>query len=90
MPLSPITRAAVVIFSELGFAVSLRFVIFFYRFLLGNSRRRIADICAFNVTESKQIQTCLISLDVNPSSGKMATSKRITPIGLISAHIIER
>ena len=45
----------------------------FDRFLLGNSRRRIADICAFNVTESKQIQTCLISLDVNPSSGKMAT-----------------
>ena len=58
--------------------------------LLGNSRRRIADICAFNVMESKQIQTCLISLDVNPSSGKMAKSERITSIGLISAHIIER
>ena len=28
IPLSPITRAMVVIFSELGFAVSLRFVIF--------------------------------------------------------------
>ena len=62
----------------------------FDRCLLGNSRRRIADICAFNVTQSKQIQTCLISLDVNPSSGKMATSEKITSKGLISAQIIER
>ena len=46
--------------------------------------------CAFNVTEIKQIQTCSISLDVNPSSGKMATSEKITYIGLISAHIMER
>ena len=67
MPLSPITRATVVFSSELEFAVSLRFVIF-DRFLLGNSRRRIADICAFNVTEKgKQIQTCLISLNRNQS-----------------------
>ena len=58
MPLSPITRATVVFSSELEFAVSIRFVIF-DRFLLGNSRRRIADICALNVTEKgKQIQTC--------------------------------
>ena len=62
----------------------------FDRLLLGSCRRRIADICVFNVTESKQIQTCLISLNVNPSSGKMATSERITSIGLILAHIIER
>ena len=38
----------------------------------------------------KQIQTCLISVDGSPSSGKMVTSEKITSIGLISAHIIER
>ena len=38
----------------------------------------------------KQIQTCLISVDGSPSSGKMVTSEKITYIGLISAHIIER
>ena len=37
-----------------------------------------------------QIQTCLISLDGNPSSGKLATSEKITSIELTSAHIIER
>jgi len=63
----------------------------FDRFLLGESQRRNVDICAFNVTErGKQIQTCLISLDGNPSSGKIATSEKRTSIGLISAHILER
>ena len=58
MPLSPITRATVVIFSELVFAVSFT-VSSFDRFLLGDSGRKNADICAFNVTErGKQIQTC--------------------------------
>ena len=38
----------------------------------------------------KQIQTCLISLDGNPSSEKMATSEKITFIGLMSVNIIER
>ena len=60
------------------------------RFLLGDSRRRNADICAFNCTERvRQMQICLISLGGNPSLGKMATSEKITSIGLISAHIIE-
>ena len=89
MPLSLITRATVVIFSELVFAVSFT-VSSFDCFLLGNTGRKNADICAFNVTErGKQIQTCLISLNRNPSSGKMATSERITYIGLLWAHIVE-
>ena len=84
-----ITRATMVIFSELGFAVSFT-VSSFDRFLLGDSQRRNADICAFNFTERvRQMQTCLISLDGNPSSGKMATSEKITSIGLMSAHVIE-
>ena len=70
------TWATVDIFSELVFAVSFT-VSSFDCFLLGDSGRRTADICAFNVTErGKQIQTCLVSLNRKPSSGKMATSER--------------
>ena len=63
----------------------------FDRFLLGDSRRRSADICAFNVYGEGYTDTDMfISLDGNPGSGKLATSEKITSIELTSAHIIER
>ena len=91
MPLSPITRATVVIFSELGFAVSFTVChlwIVFFSVTLGEETPIFVPL-TFKERD-KQIQTCLISVDGSPSSGKMVTSEKITYIGLISAHIIER
>ena len=91
MPLSPITRATVVIFSELGFACLFtvcHLLIVFFSVTLGEETQIFVPL---TFTErGKQIQTCLISVDGNPSLGKMATSEKITSIGRMSAHITER
>ena len=90
MPLSTITRATVVVFSELGFSLfqACHLLIVFFSVTLGEEALIFVPL---TFTErGTQIQTCLISLDGNPSSGKLATSEKITSIELTSAHIIER
>ena len=85
MPLSPITRPTVVIFSELGFAVSFtvcHLLIGFFAVTLGEETPIFVPLTLQRAVGGYSNG----SLDGNP----MATSEKITYIGLISAHIIER
>ena len=85
MPLSPITRPTVVIFSELGFAVSFtvcHLLIGFFSVTLGEETPIFVPLTLKRAVSGYSHG----SLDGSP----MATSEKITYIGLISAHIIER
>ena len=84
MPLSPITRARVVIFSELGFAAPIKRTSSFDRFPFGIfgfslKKKRLRDETITFVPleaeeRSKQREIRWISLNGNPSSEKMTTS----------------